>query len=456
MLARKIFPIWVIVILVTFVVGVAGAASFPSFVELAKKVGPTVVYVYTTQKVKSGMGWFDQDDFWRHFFGFPFEKEREYTRRSLGSGFVISPDGYILTNNHVVAQADKIKVKLSTGREYDAEVKGTDKDTDLALIKIEAKETLPVAVLGDSDKLEVGEWVGAIGNPFGLEHTVTAGIVSAKGRVIGSGPYDNFIQTDASINPGNSGGPLCNLAGQVVGINTAIVAHGQGIGFAVPVNMAKEIMADLKTKGSVTRGWIGVSVQEITPEIATNLGLATPEGALVTDVFPGGPADKAGIKAGDVIVSVASERITNVRSLLYSVAHQRVGSKVPVEIIRSGKNLTLSVTIGERKEGIRISSRGVPEAEFLGMTVQEVTVDLARKLGFREKQGVIVIHVKRDSPADQSGITERDVIVQVNQRPINTIEDFVSEMNQSANNETILLRVIHDGSARFVPLRTRP
>jgi len=439
-------------------VGIAGGESLPSFVQLAKKVGPSVVYVYTTQKVKASPGWFDQDEFWRRFFGFPFEREREFTRQSLGSGFIISADGYILTNNHVVAQADKIKVKLSTGKEYDAEIKGTDKDTDLALIKIETKtkDKLPVAQLGDSDKLEVGEWVAAIGNPFGLEHTVTAGIVSAKGRVIGSGPYDNFIQTDASINPGNSGGPLCNLEGQVVGINTAIVAQGQGIGFAVPVNMAKEIVADLKTKGSVTRGWLGVSVQDVTPEIAVNLGLKGEEGALVTDVFPGGPADKAGIKEGDVIISIGREHVTNVRSLLYSVAHQRVGEQVPVTVIRSGQELTIKVTIGERKEGIRISSRGIPESEFLGMTVQEVTDDLARRLGMRVKQGVIVIQVKPDSPADQSGIAERDVIVQVNQHAINSMEEFVAEMNRGMKNETILLRVLRDGYARFIPLKTRP
>ena len=234
-----------------------------SFADLAEKWGPAVVNISTTQTVKSGRGlygnmprhFFDQDDFFRRFFG--DMPEREYKQNSLGSGFLISSDGYIFTNNHVVAKADKIKVKLSNGKQYDAEVKGKDPNTDLALIKIKADEKLPCVQLGDSDKLRVGDWVFAIGNPFGLDHTVTVGIVSAKGRVIGAGPYDNFIQTDASINPGNSGGPLFNLDGEVVGINTAIVAQGQGIGFAVPVNLAKDILKDLKKKGHVTgAGWV--------------------------------------------------------------------------------------------------------------------------------------------------------------------------------------------------------
>lgn len=428
--------------------------NLPSFSNIAKKVGPAVVNIYTTQKVRANIWWFE-DEFWRRFFGIPQEREREYTRRSLGSGFIISPDGYILTNNHVVARADKIRVKLSSGQEYEAEIKGADKDTDLALIKIEAKETLPTVVLGDSDKLEVGEWVVAIGNPFGLEHTVTAGIVSAKGRVIGSGPYDNFIQTDASINPGNSGGPLCNMAGEVVGINTAIVAQGQGIGFAVPVNTAKDIISDLKIKGSVTRGWLGVSAQDITEEIAKTLGLPTREGALVAEVFSGEPADKAGMKVGDVIVSVGGIPVTNVRSLLSAVAKQKVGKKVPVEVLREGRKITLTVTIGERTEGLKISTGGQKEGEFFGMTVQEVTVQMARELGLKERKGVVVTQVKPGSPADMAGLTERDVIIQVNRRGIEKIEDFIAEMNRGAKGDTILLLVVREGRALFLTLRPR-
>lgn len=446
----------IVVCAVFLSVQLALSASFPSFSDIAKKVGPAVVNVYTTQKVRANIWWFE-DEFWRRFFGLPQERdrEREFTRQSLGSGFIISPDGYILTNHHVVARADKIRVKLSSGREYEAQVKGTDRDTDLALIKIEAQETLPTVVLGDSDKLEVGEWVVAIGNPFGLENTVTAGIVSAKGRVIGSGPYDNFIQTDASINPGNSGGPLCNMAGEVVGINTAIVAQAQGIGFAVPINTAKDILADLKMKGAVTRGWLGVSAQDITEEIAKNLDLKSREGALVAEVFTGEPADKAGMKVGDVIVSVGGIPVTNVRSLLYAVAKQKVGEKVPVEVMRNGQKITLKVVIGERTEGLKISAGGQRGAEFFGMTVEEVTPQMARNLGLKDKKGVIVTQVKPGSPADQGGIMERDVIVQVNRRPIGKLEDFISEMNRSVKSESVLLLVVREGRSLFLTLRPR-
>lgn len=456
MRTRYSFAFW-LAALITFTLfsHLAFASPPPSFSNIVKKVGPAVVNIYTTQKVRANIWWFE-DEFWRRFFGIPpQEREREYTRRSLGSGFIISPDGYILTNNHVVARADKIKVKLSSGQEYEAEIKGTDRDTDLALIKIEARETLPTLVLGDSDKLEVGEWVVAIGNPFGLENTVTAGIVSAKGRVIGSGPYDNFIQTDASINPGNSGGPLCNMAGEVVGINTAIVAQGQGIGFAVPVNTAKDIVSDLKLKGAVTRGWLGVSAQDITEEIARNLGLKTKEGALVAEVFTGEPADKAGMKVGDVIISVGGIPVTSLRSLLSAVARQKVGQKVPVEVLRDGQQKTLWVTIGERTEGLKISSGGQKEAEFFGMTVQEVTLQMARELGLRERKGVVVTQIKPGSPADTSGFMERDVIVQINRRPIEKLEDFVSEMNRAARSESLLLLVVREGRALFLTLRPR-
>ncbi|MGE5843925.1 MAG: trypsin-like peptidase domain-containing protein, partial [Syntrophaceae bacterium] len=292
-----------------------GSGAPGSLADLVEKLSPAVVNISTTKVVKmdgkrSPHGEifpFDrffggEEEFYKRFFG--DNPEKEFRQRSLGSGFIISKDGYIFTNNHVIEKADKIKVRLSTGKEYDATVKGRDPRTDLALIKITPDNSLPTVNLGDSDRLRVGDWVMAIGNPFGLDHTVTAGIVSAKGRVIGAGPYDNFIQTDASINPGNSGGPLFNMAGEVVGINTAIVAQGQGIGFAIPVNMAKEILEDLKAKGKVTRGWLGVSVQDITEDLAKSLKLQDRNGALVTEVFEGDPADKAGIKQGDIIIEV--------------------------------------------------------------------------------------------------------------------------------------------------------
>ena len=260
-------------------------ASIPDLVE---KISPTVVNISTARMVKDLL-------------------RRDFNQKGLGSGFIISEDGYIFTNNHVVDKADKIEVKLANGKEYDAEIKGRDATTDLALIKITAPAKLPYARLGDSDRSRIGEEVFAIGNPLGLDHTVTAGIISAKGRVIGAGPYDNFIQTDASINPGNSGGPLCNLAGEVVGINTAIVAQAQGIGFAIPINMAKEILEDLKTSGKITRGWLGVTSQDITDDMRQSLKLKDRQGALVGNVFAGDAADKAGIKIGDVILEIAGQ-----------------------------------------------------------------------------------------------------------------------------------------------------
>jgi serine protease Do len=305
-----------------------------------KRVKPSVVNISTTTLVKGPDlydRFFGQANPFRDFFGEDFYErffgdmpQREFKQRSLGSGFIIDRDGYILTNNHVVEKAQSIKVRLSDEKEYDAKVVGRDPKTDIALIKINTRQNLPVAPLGDSDSLEVGDWLIAIGNPFGLEHTVTAGIVSAKGRVIGAGPYDDFIQTDASINPGNSGGPLFNLNGEVVGINTAIVSGGQGIGFAIPINVAKELLPQLKTKGRVVRGWLGVMIQKVTPEIAKGFGLKESEGALVSDVMEGSPAEKAGIKRGDVIVSYNGKRIKEMDQLPKLVGTTEVGKKVKV------------------------------------------------------------------------------------------------------------------------------
>src|SRR5512139_1182855 len=296
----------------------------PNFSALAKQVQPGVVNIRTVKTTKEGGPVF------RHFFGNPFGNRepfgnrdpfgeggpgREFKQRSLGSGFIIDREGFIVTNHHVVENADQIKVRLADEREYDAKVIGRDPKTDLALIQIEGAKDVTPLKMGDSEKLEVGSWVLAVGSPFGLEQTVTAGIVSAKGRFIGAGPYDDFIQTDASINPGNSGGPLLNMNGEVVGINTAIVAQGQGIGFAIPVNLAQNIIAQLKERGSVTRGWMGVGIQDLTPELAQYYGLKEQKGVLVTQVFPGDPADKAGIRAKDVIIAVDGKPVSSGREL---------------------------------------------------------------------------------------------------------------------------------------------
>ncbi len=430
-----------------------------SFADLAERLKPSVVNISTTKTVTSGgmrslesplrgspfEKFFDGDEFFKKFFG--DVPERQFKQRSLGSGFIISKGGYIFTNNHVIEQADKILVKLSNGKEYVAEVKGKDEKTDIALIKIDAKNDLPVANLGDSSKIRVGDWVVAIGNPFGLEQTVTAGIVSAKGRVIGAGPYDDFIQTDASINPGNSGGPLFNLKGEVVGINTAIIAKGQGIGFAIPIDMATKIMEQLKEKGKVVRGWLGVSVQDITEDIAKQLDIKTKEGALIADVFKGDPADKAGIKTGDVIIKIDGHEIKNTHELLKIVAGVEVGKDVTVRIIRNGKKKNLKVTVTERPEKGKIE--GVIQGkEYFGMTVQEITPDMADHLGMKDIYGVIVTVVKRGSPADEAQIKGEDIILQVNRTRISSLEEYLRIMSQVESEDSVLM-LVRRGDMKF-------
>ncbi|OHE23885.1 MAG: peptidase [Syntrophus sp. RIFOXYC2_FULL_54_9] len=432
-----------------------------SFADLAEKLKPSVVNISTTKTVRSGRprtpfgqgSPFDRpfggDEFFERFFGdIP---QREFKQRSLGSGFIITSDGYIFTNNHVIEQADKIIVKLSDGKEYEAKAIGKDAKTDIALIKIKTADSLPVADTGDSDKLRVGDWVMAIGNPFGLEQTVTAGIVSAKGRVIGAGPYDNFIQTDASINPGNSGGPLFNMEGKVIGINTAIVAQGQGIGFAIPINMAKTILPDLKAKGKVTRGWLGVSVQDITEDIAKNIKLKDRSGTLINDVFKGDPADKAGLKSGDVITEINGKKIKDTHELLIIIAAFRVGETVKIKILRDGQEKSVSITVAERKDqGEIAAARNGGEA--FGMTVQEITPEIAKHLGLSIKKGVIVVDVQEGSTADEVGIQPQDIILQVNKVKVESIKDYAREIGKASEKGGILL-LIQRGKARFfVPL----
>jgi len=433
-----------------------------SFAELAEKLSPAVVNISTTKIIKGRSGspfgdgmpfqrFFGDDDAFRRFFG--DMPEREFKQNSLGSGFIISSDGYIFTNNHVVEKADKIKVKLSTGKEYDAEIKGKDPNTDIALIKINPAGELPAVKFGDSDKLRVGEWVFAIGNPFGLDHTVTAGIVSAKGRVIGSGPYDNFIQTDASINPGNSGGPLFNMNGDVVGINTAIIAQGQGIGFAIPINTAKSIINDLKTKGNVTRGWLGISIQDITDDISDTLKLKSKKGALVGQVFEGDPADKAGVKTGDVILEINGKAVQNSHELLLVVAVLKVGEKVKVKIWRDGKEKIYEIIVGERKDE-KILAGKEKSSEYLGMTVQEITPDMAKHFGHTDKVGVIITQIREGSPADDAGLVAQDIILQINRVDIFSMKEFIKEMTSIRREGTILLLIKRGETKFFTTLRT--
>jgi serine protease Do len=430
-----------------------------SFADLAEKVKPAVVNISTTKTVRSG-GYrspfgrspFDRyfgDDFFERFFG--DMPRREFKQQSLGSGFILSTDGYIFTNNHVVEQADKIIVKLSDGREYDAKIVGRDAKTDIALIKIKATENLPVVQIGDSDKVRVGEWVVAIGNPFGLEQTVTAGIVSAKGRVIGAGPYDNFIQTDASINPGNSGGPLFNMEGKVIGINTAIVAQGQGIGFAIPIAMAQGILPDLKAKGKVTRGWMGISVQDITEDMAKSLQLKDRQGAMISEAFKGDPADRAGIRAGDIVTEVNGKKIKDTHDLLLTIAALHVGDRVQVKVMRDGKEMTFQVTVTERRERTETAATG--SQDDFGIEAQEITPEISRYLGIPLKSGVVVVGVAEGSIADEAGIQPQDVILQVNRVKVTSLKEFRKEMSSKSSKNGVMLLIKRGQATFFIALR---
>jgi serine protease Do len=439
---------------------VAGLRMVPVDIpQLFKEVSPAVVNISTTQVVKfnhprmrNPFGQQDPfDDFFNNFFG---RMPKEQKRRSLGSGFIVSPDGYILTNNHVVEKADEVTVTLLDKEEYKAKVVGTDPKIDIALIKIDAKKKLTYVVLGDSDKLDVGEWVVAIGNPFGLGHTVTAGIVSAKGRIIGSGPYDDFIQTDASINPGNSGGPLFNLKGEVVGINTAIIQGGQGIGFATPIQLAKSVLDQLKDKGKVTRGWLGVYIQPLTPETAESLGISGRRGALVSDVTSGGPAEKAGIRSGDVIVGFDGKEIRDEHDLPQVVATTKPGKTADVRLIRGGKETTVAVTIAEMA-----GEPGKPAGGYdlstknLGLTVQDITPQIAQRFEIENTKGVVVTGVADGSPAEDAGFNEGDIIRAIlrhdKRTPVTNAAEFGNLVKKFHADKTLLF-LVERGDARIL------
>jgi serine protease Do len=443
---------------------VAYDKGLPSFGPLVKQVRSAIVNISTTTVRKGpnlgpgaggpqgGFRDFFGEDFFEKFFGDMPQKESK--QRSLGSGFIIDREGYILTNNHVVERAQSIKVKLTDGKEYDATVIGKDPKTDIALIKITAKQVFPVAPFGDSDKLDVGDWVVAIGNPFGLEHTVTQGIVSAKGRIIGAGPYDEFIQTDASINPGNSGGPLFNLAGEVVGINTAIFSGGQGIGFAIPINVVKELLPQLKSKGKVVRGWIGVVIQKVTPEIAKSFGLKETEGALVADVSEQGPADKAGIKRGDVIVSYNGKPIKEMEQLPRLVGATEIGKKVKIGILRDGKQMDVDLVIGEMKEeGVLTSKKPEVDKDFFGLVVQNINPDIAKHLNLKDKRGVIVTDVQPGSAAQNADIRSGDVIKEIARKPVRNLTDFKEAMKKANIKEGIVLLITRENATFYAVMR---
>lgn len=401
----------------------------PDFVELAKKLNPTVVNIRTAKNIKPkqrqqrrqqnpfGNNLFD--DFFNRFFD-EMPQQRPHREQNLGTGFIISDDGYILTNNHVVNGADEVMVKLSDGREVKGEIKGVDEKVDLALIKINDKGKLPFAELGDSDALEVGEWVMAIGNPFGLSHTVTAGIVSAKGRVIGSGPYDDYIQTDASINPGNSGGPLFSSQGKVIGINTAIISGGGGgIGFAIPINMARTVVDQLRNSGKVTRGYLGVRFQPLTADLAKSFGLDSEKGALIANVEKETPAERAGLKAGDVILEYDGKPINDGNELPRYVAATPIDKKVKLVVFRDRKKLEVSLVAGKLKDGVTDSPSGSSsESDRIGITVEELRKETADRLGIRDVKGLVITEVKPGSSAEDAGVSPGTIIIEINgQRP---------------------------------------
>lgn len=369
----------------------------------------------------------------------------------MGSGFIIDREGYIVTNNHVIEGADRIKVKLANGKELDAKVVGRDPKTDLALIKITTSEDLVPLHMGDSNAIRVGTWVVAIGSPFGLEQTVTAGIVSAKGRTLGAGPYDDFIQTDASINPGNSGGPLLNMKGEVVGINTAIISQGggnDGIGFAIPVNLAEGIIGQLKNNGEVTRGWLGVGIQDLTPELAEYYGIKDKKGVLVTQVFKGDPAGKGGIKPNDVIVAVDGKNVPSSRDLSRTIANTPVGKRTAISVVRSGKQETLYVELTKRTDSDLRAKQGTESADELGLKLAELKPETARRLGFSEdEKGLLVTHVQSDSKGAAAGIEQGDLVKEINHKPINSLKDYAKEVGKVSSGDTvqILIKRAHAG-----------
>ncbi|MFI5364151.1 MAG: DegQ family serine endoprotease [Candidatus Binatia bacterium] len=434
-----------------------------SFAEIARMVRPAVVNVSTTQTIHTqgsqgfGQGaepFGENDPFSQFFRHFSPQMPRNFTQRALGSGVIIDPDGSIVTNAHVVKNAQKVVVKLEDKRELDAKVVGIDEKTDVALLKIESPGTLTVAALGNSDDLQVGDWVVAIGNPFGLSETVTAGIVSAKGRVIGEGPYDDFIQTDASINPGNSGGPLLDVQGQVIGINAAIFSQSGGnigIGFAIPINLVKHVVEQLKTHGKVVRGWVGVAIQDVTPDLAHSFELKKAEGALVADVTPDSPALHAGLERGDIITDYDGTHIEAAHQLPTLVAETPVGKTVSVGVLRNGHPKTLSLTIAEMPAGEAAAAAPQSE-ESWGLTVSNITPDMAQQFNLEQHSGVVVTDLADGSPASDAGIQPGDVIAQANRQPVHDVAEYRKALASGENPHQLLLLVTRQGQSFFVAL----
>ena len=428
-------------------------AAQQAFTNVVKAVNPAVVNISTVSKKKLVQPLFEMSPLFDDFFGGRGDQPQYRRENSLGSGFIINRDGYIITNDHVVRDAESIQVKLSNENVYSGKVVGSDPKTDIAVIKINAKEQLPVAVLGDSDKLQVGQWAIAIGNPFGLDRTVTVGVVSATGRSnMGIETYENFIQTDASINPGNSGGPLLNVYGEVIGINTAIVAAGQGIGFAIPINMAKRIVPQLIKKGNVSRSWLGVSIQPVTEEIAQSFGLKRAQGALVSDIMEGSPAAKAGLMQGDVITRLAGKEIKSVQELQLLVADMPVGSPVDIEVFRDGHTKKFSIVpVSADSAAAAKPKSSEAETTWVGLSVEELPRDMRQK----GLHGVVVTSVEPGSLAADSGIQRGDVVVSANQRKINSVSDYAKAMKDAERKGSVALLVRRGNASIYFAIRIR-
>ncbi len=433
-----------------------GTAVVPSVSSVWEKVAkqdlPAVVNVSTTAVVKNPMASeLEQSPFFQQFFG---NVPQNYTEHSLGSGFIIRSDGYIVTNNHVVDHATKIVVKLPDGRSFPAKVVGRDAQTDIALLKIDATG-LSIVPLGDSTSLQIGQPVMAIGNPFGLNGTVTTGIISAEGRVIGDSPYDNFLQTDAPINPGNSGGPLVNAAGEVVGINTAIISQSGGsvgIGFAIPIREAKAILPQLAATGHVTRGWLGVGIQRLTPELAKAMHLSSDQGVLVSQVMPDSPAAKAGLQAGDVIVEFNGHKVNRMSELPMLVAETPIGQQAKIQVIRNDKTVDLTARIAEKATTEQVAEK-TPQREKLGLSVQPLTPALASQLGLSDQHGLVVMAVKDGSPAADAGIQTGNVIVQVNRKPVQDIPELRAALKAQAKDSPTLFQIHRKDINLFVAVQ---
>ncbi len=441
-----------------------------AFTRVARQATPAVVFIKVEKTIEAPRRQatpfgdpfdFFGDDFFRHFFGDPRTPRRQAPPRQQrqvgqGSGFIVTSDGYILTNNHVVRDADKITVRLHDGREFDAEHIGGDPQSEVAVIKINSDDDLPVIQLGDSNVLEIGEWVIAIGNPFGLSETLTVGVVSAKGRSgIGLADYEDFIQTDAAINPGNSGGPLLNINGEVIGINTAIFTRSggyMGIGFAVPINMARAIKQQLVETGEVVRGHLGIVIQEVTRDLAESFGLDEPRGILVGDVVPDSPADKHGLQQGDILLERDGREIKDVASFRNEIALTAPGTAIALTVFRDGKTISKTIEIGTLDDaGIVTSEDEQTWQEKLGLKITELTGEAAERFGYEPGRGVLVEEVQPYGPAARAGVRPGNLIASVNRQPVGTPEEFYQALE--AGGDTVLLQVRDGRHSRFVAIR---